>query len=160
MKHIARFLLVIVIFTACLGMVGCTCENYNARVLNYNRYSLNNEWLNNNLTSGAFDADADADLPETRTIVITDQNTLDEIFTKFPKVDFEKEMVLIYCHTDSYSRKYLVEDIVLDGDTLTVKLGVASGLFDEFVFSASLPFTRICVIKLDKVEAENINIVF
>ncbi len=49
MKNIAKFLLVVVIFTACLGMEGCTGANYNARVLNYNRYSLNNEWLNNNL---------------------------------------------------------------------------------------------------------------
>ena len=160
MKHIARFLLVIVIFTACLGVVGCTCENYNARVLNYNRYSLNNEWLNNNLTSGAFDADADADLPETRTIVITDKKTLDEIFTKFPKVDFEKETVLIYCYTDAYPDKSLVEEVTLSGDTLMVKLGTASGIFDSFVFGASVPLTRFCVIKLDKVEAKNINIVF
>ena len=160
MKNIAKFLLVVVIFTACLGMVGCTGANYNARVLNYNRYSFNYEWHNNNLTSGAFDADTDADLPETRIIVITNQKTLDEIFTKFPKVDFEKEMVLVYCYTDSYSRKYLVENVVLDGDTLTVKIGMASGLFGDFVFDASLPFTRFCVIKLDKVESKNINIVF
>jgi hypothetical protein len=160
MKNIAKFLLVVVIFTACLGMVGCTGANYNARVLNYNRYSFNYEWHNNNLTRGDFNADPNADLPETRTFIITDQKTLDEIFTKFPKVDFEKETVLIYCYTDVYPDKSLVEEVTLSGDTLMVKLGTASGIFDSFVFGASVPLTRFCVIKLDKVEAKNINIVF
>ena len=159
MKNIARLLLVVIIFTVCFSMAGCTVVDYNAKALN-SGYSVNHAWMSNNLTKGAMDADSSTELPKTRIFIITDQKTLDEIFTKFPKVDFEKEMVLIYCHTDSYSRKYVVEDIVLYGDTLTVKLGVASGLFDEFIFSTSLPFTRICVIKLDKVEAENINIVF
>jgi hypothetical protein len=160
MKNIAKFLLVVVIFTACLGMVGCTGANYNARVLNYNRYSFNYEWHNNNLTRGDFNADPNADLPETRTFIINDQKTLDEIFAKFPKVDFEKERVLIYCYTDVYPDKSLVEEVTLSGDTLMVKLGTASGIFDSFVFGASVPLTRFCVIKLDKVEAKNINIVF
>lgn len=99
-------------------------------------------------------------MPETRTFIITDQKTLDEIFTKFPKVDFEKETVLIYCYTDAYPDKSLVEEVTLSGDTLIVKLGTASGIFDSFVFGASVPLTRFCVIKLDKVEAKNINIVF
>jgi hypothetical protein len=160
MKNIAKFLLVVVIFTVCLGMVSCTGANYNARVLNYNRYSFNYEWHNNNLTRGDFNADPNADLPETRTFIITDQKTLDEIFTKFPKVDFEKETVLIYCYTDVYPDKSLVEEVTLSGDTLMVKLGTASGIFDSFVFGASVSLTRFCVIKLDKVEAKNINIVF
>ena len=57
------------------------------------------------------DIEVDVTSPVDRTFVIRSQEELEKIFSGFPEVDFEKEMILLYIYTSPYGRRRKIKSI-------------------------------------------------
>ena len=141
-------------------LVGCARIEHNAVIVD-SGLSYKEQWLENNYTYGAYQSwndGYDESLPESRTYLITEQAALDETFDSFPKIDFEKEMVLVYCYTTVYVRDRVLEKAVLDGDVLTVEFNVVRGKLGHA--DAASPQTRVLTVKMDKLDVTEVKVVY
>ena len=102
--------------------------------------------------------DSNNELDESKTLVIESQEALDEIFTEFKEIDFEKEMVIVYCYTTIYVREQRLEKVSLDNGVLSIEFDVVDG--KPGTGDATAPQTRTCVICLDKVVATEVKITY
>ena len=118
-------------------------------------------WLESNQTLGSLQGgkqEYDDSLPESRTYIIQNQEQLEEIFLDFPEIDFDKEILLVYCYTTVYIRKQRLEKVSLENGVLTVAFDVVRGKLGHA--DAASPHTRLCVIRLDKVDVTEVNITY
>ena len=81
-----------------------------------------------------------------------------KFFSEFPEIDFEKEMVLVYCYRTIYIRKQVLEKVALDGNALNVEFNVVKGKIGHA--DASAPQRRILVVKLDKLDITKVNVTY
>lgn len=102
--------------------------------------------------------DSNNELDESKTLVIESQEALDEIFTEFKEIDFEKEMVIVYCYTTIYVREQKLEKVSFDNNVLSIEFDVVDG--KPGTGDATAPQTRTCVICLDKVAATEVKITY
>ena len=149
-----------VLLMLCMSMClfGCDKINHNAIIIT-DGIVYKTDWLENNYTYGANYDNAygyDEASPESRTHIIKNATALNEVFEVFPEIDFEKEMVLVYCYTSVYARKRVLEKVVLDGNVLSVEFNVEKGKIGYA--DACAPHRRVLVIKLDKLDATEVNI--
>jgi|GEM_PF-2692678 len=101
-------------------------SEYHASCLSRDEYDMKLDFRKANITKdhywrdseyGKYNGEFDGvDLPYTRQYVINSQTEIDNVFTRFPAVDFEKQSVLIHFYTEFYppynSQMY---DITEDG---------------------------------------------
>ena len=158
-----RILTLIMTAFLCMGLVGCGRIEHNAKIITVDRLSYHAEWLENNPVYGAYSEDGkenyNSDTPKNRTYLIQTQGQLNEIFVDFPEIDFEKEMVLVYCYRTVYTqRKQILENVTLDGKVLNVSFNVERGKLGYA--DASAPHRRILVVKLDKLEITEVKITY
>jgi hypothetical protein len=92
--------------------------------------------------------------PKFRTFIITEKARLDEVFSVCPKIDFEKEMVVMYAYTSEYGRARIITSITLDNKILKIKFKYVKAR--PFSFDASSPITRFLVIKMDKLDIDKV----
>ena len=144
MKKLLALALAVITLLFCL--VSCTKFEYNAVILK-DGFTFNETWL-----------DSNNELAESKTFVIESQETLDEIFTDFKEVDFDKEMVIVYCYTTTYVREQKLEKVSLDNGVLSIEFDVVDG--KPGTGDATAPHTRTCVICLDKVVATEVKITY
>ena len=109
----------------CIGLfAGCGGNKYNAE-LHYNTQKImNTDYLEANMTLGAYVGMVEAtSSPATRTHIIRDKNSFDLAFSEFPqKVNFSKKMVLVYFFTSSYpTSPYRLGEISLNGSELNIE---------------------------------------
>lgn len=133
-------------------LAGCARIDHNAMIVD-SGLKYKEQWLENNYTYGAYRSwndGYDESLPESRTYIITEKSVLDEVFDSFPEVDFEREMVLVYCYTTVYVRDRVLEKAVLDGDVLKVEFNVVRGRLGHA--DAASPQTRVLAVKMDKLD--------
>lgn len=101
----------------------------------------------------------DTETPTSHTFLITDEETLNTLFTSLPEgmtVDFDHEMLVIHTYSAIYVRDLRIREIVEINDTLTVTLrqkrpATSSG-------DACQPYQRVVMIKLDKTEAGTVTV--
>ena len=101
----------------------------------------------------------DTETPTSQTLLITDEETLNTLFTSLPEgitVDFEHEMLVVYTYSAIYVRDLRIREIVEINDTLTVTLrqkrpATSSG-------DACQPYQRVVMIKLDKTEVGTVTV--
>ena len=110
-------------------------------------FRINETWL-----------DGNNELAESKTFVIASQEALDEIFTDFKEVDFDKEMVIVYCYTTIYVREQKLEKVSLDNGVLSIEFDVVDG--KPGTGDATAPQKRTCVICLDKVASTEVKITY
>ena len=149
----------VLLLSICM-LVGCGRIEYNAVIVDEG-VVYREEWIENNYTYGSYPSwhdGYDESLPEDRTYVITEKTALDEIFETFPKVDFEKEIVLVYCYTTVYVRDRVLKKALLDGDVLNVEFDVVAGKLGHA--DAASPQTRVLVVKLDKLDVAKVQITY
>lgn len=127
---------------ACL--FGCAKIEFNAVILK-DGYSLSSAWL-----------DSRTELIEDETYVITDSDALEEIFTDFEEIDFEKRMVVVYCYTTIFIREQKLERVSLDDGVLSIEFDVVKGKLGTA--DATAPQTRVCVICLDNVALTDVKV--
>lgn len=144
MKKAISLLLTITTLLFCF--IGCSRFEYNTVILK-DGFTFNKAWLESN-----------NDLSESKTFIIEDQNMLDEIFSDFKDVDFEKEMVIVYYYTTIYIREQKLEKVSLENGVLNIEFDVVKG--KPGTGDATAPQTRTCVICLDKVTATEVRITY
>ena len=149
--------LIISIFCA-IGLFGCSSIDYNAVIIKED-ITFNQEWLDNNQVYNTYNlniSEWDLESPEDRTFIITNENQLDEIFTQFQDVDFENEMLIVYCYGTIYCREQKLKKVILNNDILEIEFDIVRGKFGHA--DAAMPHTRVCVIRMDKIEFSSVNI--
>ena len=138
-------------------LFGCARIEYNATIIR-DGFAFNLEWLENNYTKYSRQGEYNNDLPESRTYVINNQEDLNEVFASFPQIDFDTEMVIVYCYTTTCNRKQKLDSVSFDNGVLNIKFGNVKAWFD--VDDATSPQTRTCIIRMDKVEATDVNVTY
>ena len=138
--------LVITLITLLFCFVGCSKFEYNTVILK-DGFTFNESWLGSN-----------DELTESKTFVIESQEALDEIFTDFKEIDFDKEMVIVYCYTTIYVREQKLEKVSFDNNILSIEFNVVDG--KPGTGDATVPQTRTCVICLDKVAATEVKVTY
>jgi len=155
---------------AAFSFVACGSKKvpYNA-VMYGNVYEvkswLNDDFYEENLTYGSWssikkDYVKDESVPQYRTLIITGQNQLDEIFKEFPtEIYFDKDMVLMHCFTTASSSEYEIANITLNDQTLCIryKHPVSKGRTPP---NASMPLTKWVVVKMDKLDIATAEFIF
>ena len=165
MKKIKKLLTIGLAFLLMLCMsislVGCKKIDHNAVIITEG-ITYQEEWLKNNNIYGAYgengEENYDENTPKSRTYILKNQDELDEVFSEFPEIDFEKEMVLVYCYRTIYIRKQVLEKVELDGIVLNVDFNVARGKLGHA--DASAPSRRMLVLKLDKLDITEANVTY
>ena len=138
-------------------LIGCARIEYNATILK-DGFAFNLEWYENNYTKHSLQSEYNNDLPESRTYVINNQEDLNEVFASFPQIDFDTEMVIVYCYTTTCNRKQKLDNVSFDNGVLNIEFSNVKAWFD--VDDATSPQTRTCVIRMDKIEATDINVTY
>jgi hypothetical protein len=92
--------------------------------------------------------------PKFRTFIITEKARLDEIFSVYPEIDFEKEMVVMYAYTSMYGRARIITSITLDNKNLKIEFKISEG--KPGYADASMPFTRFLVLRMDKLDIDTV----
>ena len=95
--------------------------------------------------------------PESRSFIITDRKSFEEImieeFKEF-EVDFDKEMLLVYTFTTEYVLPAKIADVELNDKTLTVNYNIQ---LITGAGSARRPFQRWFIVKLNKLDIISVN---
>lgn len=160
-KLLSLVLAVLLMLCVSISLVGCKKIDHNAVIITDGiRYQ--EEWLKENHVYGAYDENGeekyDENTPKSRTYLIKNQDELDEVFSEFPEIDFENEMLIVYCYRTIYIRKQVLEKVVLDGTILNVEFNVVKGKMGHA--DASVPSRRMLVLKLDKLDITEVNITY
>ena len=129
---------------------------YNAKIFYTAQALMNEEYLEANMTLGAYKQGSqveDTSSPEIRTHTIGDKNSFDVAFSEFPQeVDFSEKMILVHFFTSSYpTSPYKLEKVNLDGNTLHIEFKLnKSG--SPSVPDAGLPRQTCIVVLMDKLD--------
>ena len=151
------FTVLVSILLLICSFASCSKIEYNATILKEG-FTFNKEWLENNYTRGSYQSEYNSELPESRTYVINHQDDADEIFSEFPQIDFDTEMVILYCYTTIYVREQKLNSVSFENGVLNIEFNVVKGKIG--IADATAPQTRTCIIRLDKVEATEIIITY
>lgn len=95
--------------------------------------------------------------PESRSFIITDRSSFEEIIVEDFKgfeVDFDKEMLLVYTFTTEYVLPAKIADIELRDKALTLNYDIQ---LITGVGSARRPFQRWFIVKLNKLDILSVN---
>ena len=162
-KFLKIFIVLFVVLGICFTISACGV-GYNAVVVD-SGIEYTAEFLKNSITYGAwcdnedfnveeddYDGWYDSESPETRTYIVSELSEADEIFVKCPDVDFEKEMLLVYCWTEIYQRRPVVLKSVKVEENQILKVEFTLKNPSGNVGDASMPMRRIIVIKMDKID--------
>ena len=140
------------------ALFGCCKIEFNAEIVKEG-ISFNQEWLDNNQVYNTYNLNIhewDLESPEDRTFIITDENQLDEIFTQFPDINFENEILIVYCYGTIYCREQKLKKVILNNDVLEIEFDIVNGKIGHA--DAAMPHTRMCVIRMDKIEFSSVDI--
>ena len=165
MKKIKKLLIIglAVLLMLCMGisLVGCKQIDHNATIIT-DGITYQEKWLEENQVYGAYAENGeekyDNNTPKSRTYIIKTQTELDEVFSEFPEIDFENEMLIVYCYRTIYIRKQVLEKVVFDGTLLNVEFNVVRCKLGHA--DSSAPRRRMLVLKLDKLDITEANITY
>ena len=121
-------------------------EKYHAEIIS--DYEMNSDYIMANQTKGATGNSA---LPKDIVNIITNQTELKAAFSEFPKINFEKEMVIVYFYTSVYSRPRELKGIEITEEK-EMRIHFIEVSPGEGIGGACSPKTRPLVVKLDKIE--------
>ena len=164
MKRILKTVaLILAVICVCLAFSACGVK-YNAQVVSPCEFT--SEFLQESITYGAWreneDYDPedetskygwyDEDSPKTRVYTVREQDEADKVFLQVPETDFNRQMFVIYCWTETNVRKVVLKTVKKDknGDLkITFTLKKKGGWWTA---DATMPQRRILVIQMDKVD--------
>jgi hypothetical protein len=154
-KYFVLTIMILVLFF----LTGCAKTKYNVKIVDGD-YTFKEGVLDNYLPYGAFDDKSnsyinDRSTPEDFTLVIKNQNQLNELFTNFPTVNFEKEMIIVYIYTGIYNAEKKITDVEYEEKELSIEFGYKLKMGTG---SATIPMQRTLIIKMNKIDAYEIDI--
>ena len=139
------------------SLVSCSNFEHNANILKEG-FIFNKEWLESNYTQGSYQSEYNNDLPKSRIYVIKHQDDVSKVFYDFPQIDFDTEMVIVYCYTTTSIREQKLNSVCTENGVLSIGFDVVKGKVG--IGDATSPQTRTCVIRLDKVDVNEIVITY
>jgi len=90
-----------------------------------------------------------------RAFIITEKAQMDEIFSVYPAIDFEKDMVVMYAYTCIYmGRELKITSVTLDNKNLKIDFKIVAG--KPGYKDASMPQTRFLVLRMDKLDIDTV----
>lgn len=169
-RFLNRIIASLFILLSLLSLFGCKVE-YNAVIIDEG-ITYKTEWLESNRTYGVYYENpsynpedeysenvlTDTTSPKYRTYIVREKSELAEIFSEAPEIDFEKDMLIVCCFTTIYHRKRILERVQLDESNvlqIEFKAKANDGRGD-----ASMPSQGVLVIKMDKLDIENVQVVY
>lgn len=168
MKKLASILAVFLVILGICFTVSACGVSYHAVVIGSD-IEFTSDFLKNSITYGAwcdkedYDPEVDeyrgwydSESPETRTYIIKSQSEAGEIFTEIPAIDFENEMVLVYCWTEIYNSRPVILKSVKMNKNNTLKIEFTLKKPTGAVGDASMPMRRILVVKIDKLDISSV----
>jgi len=108
-------------------------------------------YLNEN---GKWEWEWDETLPQFRTFIITEKAQLDEIFSVYPDIDFEKDMVVLYVYPDTSSGEIKITSITLVNKYLKIKFKIADG--KPGYGNATAPQIHFLPLRMDKLDIDTV----
>lgn len=184
-KNILPLLITVLLaITFMLSFVGCRKQydnkynnKYNAAIL-YSEYKFREGFLQENVTRGSYghywdenrkgcqsetddysSKEVDDGLPKTILRVINTEEEADAVFSELPEdVDFEKHTVCVYVFTTTCYRQCLVKMSSLQNGILSIYFDFEKNENPKAP-GATMPRSKHLVIKVDKVNADKIEIV-
>ena len=148
-------LLSIILVLCCVFAISGCGKNilYNAEINSHANDIIEPVFLENNQVS--FEGDP---YPKTRTFVISDSETYNEIFTDSAEViDFNSKIAVLHIFVDVYvNRDYHIEEMIETDGALEIHFEVEE---KHGVGDASQPFQRSLLIVMDKTGITNITMI-
>jgi len=135
-------------YNAILGLGGTS--EFKEDFLMANRLYGTLNWTEN----GEWEWELDETLPTFRTFIITEKARLDEIFSVYPEIDFEKEMVVMYAYPSIYSREQKITSITLVNKILEIKFKYVEG--KPGTGDASAPQIGFLMLRMDKLNIDTV----
>lgn len=153
-----RIFYIFVFITCLFATFGCSVGKYNATFFDDAEKWINAEFVAKNLIGNVYYPNGDEgeyiktddSYPKNRTFVIRDTEQLKEISVSNAeelKVDFNKQMLIVYTYGALNRRKLELSDIKKNGDILQIffKSETKTGVGDT-----CMPYQRWVVVKLNK----------
>lgn len=167
MKKVILSLISIIIGLSFL--VGCGGNKYNAVLYSHAENWISEDFLDENRVKAYYpnkdyvegesdpweDIIYDNESPDSRTLIISNQDEFGKIFTKYDStVDFERQIVILYIFGDVYpSRDYYLKKLILKEQALKIYYRLENRNGDD----ATAPYQRCLMVKLDKLDIVAVN---
>jgi len=116
------------------------------------------DFLKANKTYGSYNFNGnrvdDETSPKFRTFIITEKARMNEIFSFYPDIDFEKDMLVMYAYTSVYNRQQIIKSITIDNKNLIIEFKIADA--KPGYKDASMPQTRFLVVRMNKLDIDTV----
>ena len=159
MKKIKHFILFLIVGLFLFTFTSCNNNNkYNAVVYSKLNDKITKSALENNMISGIEDDDTENN-PATRLITINNKELYEQYFKDNSiECDFINEILYLYVYRSVYaSNDIALKNINYNENKLSIEFKDESG--NMFVSNACQPYARWIGIKMNKLEAEEIEFI-
>ena len=141
-------------------LAGCNRIDYNAKIVK-DEINFNDDWVNANQVYDSYNFETnkwDTTSPKDRTYVLNTQEQIDEVYSYFPNINLDEQMLIVYCYRNVYVREQKLKNVTLDDGLLNVEFDIAPGKLGHA--DAASPHTRMCTIKLNKVDYKQVKVTY
>ena len=172
MKKLKVTALLLAVIAFVCSFSGCSDKaKYKAELYNVDEKFIRTDFAENNRISGAryFNEDDPEnprfrvdDAPKTRTFIVRNKETYDEIFSADAyMVNFAKESLIVYTFSDVYIRRYDLKKIDVEGKKLVIYYKLHYTLLERFasIGDAVAPYQRWFALKLEKTDISKVEFI-
>ena len=164
---VSALLLMVIIFTACTTSPDKLPSDIgDFAVYEVSPHNLTETFATENRTYGAFYDDVsleDASFPKSRVFVIKSQRDMEKIFSDEidqSTIDYRSEMYVLYTFTTVYRREFLIDSSSVTKEGIVINYSLKSPDSDVPLGDAARPFQRFVLIKMNRVDVENITFIY
>ena len=165
MKKFVRIVGIIILICCLFGSVGCG-NKYNTELFNNVEQWIRDDFLRENRVKAYYPNENydengeqseryiyDETAPLSRTFIISDEETFNEIFTEDDfSVDFDNEMLLLYIFPKMYPRNYILKKIIVEGGKIRISVEIEKR---NGVGDAAMPAQSCLLVKMDRIEFDS-----
>ena len=154
-----KILISLFLLFAVMYITGCNVKKYNIKIIE-NGYTFNDGVLEEYFPYGAYNFNlnqynTNTNSREDYTFIIKDENQLNELFTEFEDINFDKQMVIVYIYTGIYDSKVKITEVEYEELELSIEF---SYKLKKGTGSATMPKQKTLIIIMDKLELIEVDI--
>ena len=163
MKKYNLYILFIFCAVSILLLSGCGIQKLKYDVKIFDNYQFVDGFLKEYITDDCYYLDpltneyvlSAPSLPDDYTFIIKTKEDYEKIFKNTSKVNFDKEMLIVYIYSGIYSSKTKISEVDLDEGELSIDF---RHKLIKFPGSATMPTQKHIVFKMDKVNFHSVDI--
>ena len=154
------FAFILCVFTSCETTKGGEMLPFNAIIGVGGPLEFKEDFIKSNRTYGALywneigELVEDITSPKFRTFIVTEKAQLEDIFSVYPDIDLEKNMIVMYVFTAIYVRALKITNITLFNEKLKIDFKYQKGKPDHN--DATSPQTRFLVLRMNKLDIDTL----